>query len=250
MANDVLVSIDNVSFRYNGELALDSINFQVKKGEFLGIIGPNGSGKTTLLKIILGLLTPQTGKVTLFGENIKSFKQWSKIGYVPQRVITSFMRFPITVEEAVGMGRINGSRLFDFTSSEDREAIEESLKAVNMGRFKKKLLTQLSGGQQQRVFIARALASNPELLILDEPTVGVDVDSQAKFYQLLRDLNKKMKLTLILVSHDIDVVANEVETIACLNCKLVCHGTPKEVLKSNFIESLYGKGLKFVVHGH
>jgi zinc transport system ATP-binding protein len=131
-----------------------------------------------------------------------------------------------------------------------KKAVKDALRAVSMYNYHQKLLNQLSGGQQQRVFIARALASKPELLILDEPTVGVDVDSQAKFYQLLRDLNKQLNLTLVLVSHDIDVVAHEVNTLACINCKLICHGKPKDVINNNFMKKLYGKDLRFVIHGH
>ncbi len=238
MNDDIIVKISDVSFRYNGEPAVSDINLDIKRGEFLGIIGPNGSGKTTLLKIILGLLKPQKGSVQLFGVDIGGFKNWSKIGYVPQKAGSDVTSFPISGEEVVGMGGADGKRVTD------------ALTEVDMLPHRKRLLRELSGGQQQRIFIARALASKPELLILDEPTVGVDVQSQEKFYQLLRDLNRKLNLTLILVSHDIDVVAHEVSEIACISCKLIGHGKPKDVLKSDFLENLYGKELRFVVHGH
>ncbi len=238
MSNSIIVDIQDVSFSYNGQTALSEINLQIKRGEFLGIIGPNGSGKTTLLKIILGLLKPQKGSVQLFGQDINHFKSWSKIGYVPQKAGSNITNFPISVEEVVGMGGAS------------HEAVTDALTKVEMTTHRKRLLSELSGGQQQRVFIARALATKPELLILDEPTVGVDVDSQAKFYQLLRDLNQNLNLTLALVSHDIDVVAHEVNQIACLNSTLVCHGNPKQVLKKDFMDKLYGKELRFVVHGH
>lgn len=238
MKDDTLVKISDVSFAYNGESAVSDINLEIKRGEFLGIIGPNGSGKTTLLKIILGLLKPQKGEVQLFGQDMNRFKDWSKIGYVPQRAGSNVTSFPISVEEVVGM------------SGASEKSVMNALVEVEMVEHRKRLLRELSGGQQQRVFIARALATKPELLILDEPTVGVDVDSQAKFYQLLRDLNHNLSLTLALVSHDIDVVAHEVSEVACINCKLVCHGKPKDILKSDYLEKLYGKELRFVVHGH
>lgn len=238
MKDDTLVKISDVSFAYNGEPAVSDINLEIKRGEFLGIIGPNGSGKTTLLKIILGLLKPQKGEVQLFGQDMNRFKDWSKIGYVPQRAGSNVTSFPISVEEVVGMSGAN------------EKPVMNALVEVEMVEHRKRLLRELSGGQQQRVFIARALATKPELLILDEPTVGVDVDSQAKFYQLLRDLNHNLSLTLALVSHDIDVVAHEVSEVACINCKLVCHGKPKDILKSDYLEKLYGKELRFVVHGH
>jgi zinc transport system ATP-binding protein len=236
MSEDILVNIKNISFNYNGQPVLSDINLTIKRGEYLGILGPNGSGKTTLLKIVLGVLKPQEGSVQLFGQDIAHFMDWKKIGYVPQRVGLNGISFPISVEEVVGMG------------GADHKSIVESLSQVGMTKHRTKLLRELSGGQQQRVFIARALAMKPQLLILDEPTVGVDVESQTKFYHLLRNLNKNLKLTLVLVSHDIDVVAHEVSEIACINCKLVCHGKPKEVLREDFMNKLYGKELRFVVH--
>jgi zinc transport system ATP-binding protein len=238
MNNDTIVKITNVSYGYNNEPAISDINLEIKHGEFLGIIGPNGSGKTTLLKIILGLLKPQKGSVELFGEDIKRFTDWSKIGYVPQKAGAEVTKFPISVEEIVGMGGATKS------------SISDSLAEVEMLDHKHRLLRDLSGGQQQRVFIARALASKPKLLVLDEPTVGVDVESQASFYKLLRGLNQNHKLSLILVSHDIDVVAHEVSEVACINRTIVCHGKTQDIFKSNFMEKLYGKELEFVVHGH
>lgn len=238
MNNNTLVKISKVSFTYNEERVLDDINLEIKRGDFLGLIGPNGSGKTTLLKIILGLLKLQKGNISLFDQDIQSFNQWKKIGYVPQKAAAFISQFPITVEEVVSMGGAH------------KESVKVALAAVSMQNYNKKLISQLSGGQQQRVFIARALASKPELLILDEPTVGVDVDSQAKFYQLLRDLNKNLNLTLVLVSHDIDVVAHEVSTLACINSKLICHGNPKDIITSDFMKKIYGKDLRFVIHAH
>ncbi len=233
-----IVAVNNVSFRYQNELVLENITLTINRGDFLGLVGPNGSGKTTLLKIIVGLLKPTTGAVELFGQPAEYFSDWAKIGYVPQKAALVNVRFPITVAEVVGM---NGG---------NKESIRRALQAVDMVEQKMKLLNELSGGQQQRVFIARALVSRPQLLILDEPTVGVDVDSQLKFYQLLRNLNQKYDLTLVLVSHDIDVVAHEMKTIACLNKTLICHGEPKTVLQGNFIDKLYGKHLRLIIHDH
>jgi zinc transport system ATP-binding protein len=250
MKNKSIITIQNVNFTYNAEEVLSDINLDVLQGEFLGIIGPNGSGKTTLLKIMLGLLKPQSGSVRLFGQNISGFKDWSKIGYVPQKAGSAITQFPITVEEVVSLGLVSNNRLFDFAQAEDRGRIRESLAAVGLEKSRNRILNELSGGQQQRAFIARALVSQPELLVLDEPTVGVDVNSQAIFYELLRDLNRNLNLTLILVSHDIEVVAHEVTQIACINRTIVSHGHPKDVLAGNFIQKLYGKDLRFVVHDH
>lgn len=238
MTNEIIVKLENVTFDWGGEPAIENINLEIKRGDFLGIIGPNGSGKTTLLKAMLNLLTPQKGRIELFGQDINSFRDWSKIGYVPQCAGLGVANFPISAAEVVGMGGASA------------KVIAQALKEVEMQEFSNHIINKLSGGQQQRVFIARALASQPELLILDEPTVGVDSQSQESFYKLLHKLNKDLNLTLVLVSHDIDVVAHEVNQIACINRKLICHGTPRTVLKSGFMEKLYGKDLHFVIHGH
>jgi zinc transport system ATP-binding protein len=250
MTNSPIISIRNVSYKYNHEPVLSDINLEVSQGEYLGIIGPNGSGKTTLLKIILGILKPSHGYISLFGSNIHEFENWSRIGYVPQKAGSAITQFPITTEEIVSLGITNNSRIFDFFTKEDKQAIDESLAAVGIENLRKRLINELSGGQQQRAFIARALVSHPDLLILDEPTVGVDVNSQEKFYGLLQDLNRKLKITLVLVSHDIEVVAHEVTKVVCINRTIISHGHPKDVMAGNFIEKLYGKDLRLVVHGH
>ncbi|MEK7165512.1 MAG: metal ABC transporter ATP-binding protein [Patescibacteria group bacterium] len=247
---NTLVSVDNVGFAYNGEKVLEHISFDVGRGDFLGLIGPNGSGKTTLLRIILGLLVPQEGEVKLFGKPVSGFKEWGRIGYVPQRATYFDTRFPITVAEVVGLGRVMKAGLFQQLDSRDQAAIDEALLEVGLREHKNTPLVQLSGGQQQRVLIAKALSAQPELLILDEPTVGDDVEAQDKFYEELTQLNQKRNLTMILVSHDIDVVVNEVNKLACLNKRLIYHGGAKEFIKGNYLEKLYGKSRRFVLHGH
>ena len=237
MKNNI-INISNLSFAYNQETVLEKVSLMINKGDFLGLIGPNGSGKTTLLKIMLGLLQPTSGEVLLFGQKTTKFKDWQKIGYVAQKAGFNPTGFPITVEEVIAMA---GGK---------KEEIEEVLKLTDILDKKKKLLSELSGGQQQRVFIARALLNKPELLILDEPTVGIDSQSQIKFYELLRKLNRENELTLILVSHEIDVVAKEVNSVACINKNLIYHGHPQELLKSDLIEKLYGKHQRLIAHQH
>jgi zinc transport system ATP-binding protein len=247
--NKPIVEIENLCFSYQGDETLCSVTFIVEKGDFLGLIGPNGSGKTTLLRVILGLLTAQNGTVKLFGKKITEFNEWTKIGYVPQKATYIETSIPINVWEIVSLGRVAKTGIGNFFKNEDTQAIEKALSSVDMLEHKDSLITELSGGQQQRVFIAKALASEPELLILDEPTVGVDVAAQDEFYQLLAKLNQK-GLTLIIVSHDIDVIVNEVNKVACLNKKLVYHGTPKDFIKEDYLEKLYGKARKFILHDH
>lgn len=245
-----IIELKDINFSYNGEPVLENISVTVGKGEYTGIIGPNGGGKTTLMKIILGLLRPTSGHVTLFGKDIGVFQDWAKIGYVPQRAAQINIHFPITVAEAVGQGRIARKGMFKKFSQDDESAINKALNISGIKHLEQRLIADLSGGERQRVFIARALASEPELLILDEPAVGVDLPSQEKFYQFLKDLNIKLGLSILFVSHDIDVLANQASCLICLNRGLVCHGTPREIFKEGQLEKLYGKNVKFVLHGH
>lgn len=245
-----IIEVKDVSFGYTNELVLKDVQLNIHRGDYVGVIGPNGGGKTTLLKVMLGLLKPKTGTVKLFGKDIRVFKDWAKIGYVPQKAVNFDAQFPATVEEVVAMGLYGKIGLFRHLKKEDKNKIQSALVSVSMADFKERLIGDLSGGQQQRVFIARALVSDPEVIFLDEPTVGVDVHAQEDFYRLLEKLNHEMNLTLILVSHDIDVVANEVTELACVNQTIVYHGNPKEFVKGDYIKKLYGKDSKFILHDH
>ncbi len=233
-----IIELKNVRFSYGGEPVLDHINLTVDAGDYIGVIGPNGGGKTTLIRLVLGLLTPQKGSVRLWGNDISTFTDWVKIGFVPQRTGQNDFRLPITVEEVVGFGSMHASDV--------RSALEH----VGIAELATHRLSELSGGQQQKTFIAKALAAGPELLILDEPTVGVDVKAQDDFYQLVARLNKEDGLTIIMVSHDIDVVVNEVSKLACINKKIVYHGQPKGFLEKDYLTKLYGKTRKLILHGH
>lgn len=241
--NDPIIKIDNVSFNYNHREVLANINLTVNKGDFLGVIGPNGGGKSTLIKLILGVLRPREGEVYLWGERVNKFKDWWRIGYVPQRAEAMSFHFPITVAETVDMGLVGAK-------PSGAKTVSQALQAVGLAGFEKRILNELSGGEQQRVFIARALVSNPELLVLDEPTAGVDAEAQEEFYAFLKKLNREMKLTLIMVSHDVDVVVNEVTMMVCINKQMVCHVPPHEFVKGDYLEKTYGKDMKMVVHGH
>jgi zinc transport system ATP-binding protein len=247
---NIIIDIQKVNYKYGLQPVLSDINLKIGQGDYIGIIGPNGGGKTTLLKIILGLIKPDSGQVKIFNQDIKYFAEKYRIGYVPQRAINFDFAFPATVTEVVGMGRFAKLGLLHTIGKSDLEIIHTVLDQVEMSEYKNHLIGKLSSGQQQRVFIARALASQPEILFLDEPTVGVDTPTQESFYKLLKDLNQNQRITLILVSHDIDVIANEVNLIACLNQKIVYCGKPKEFIKADYLEHLYGHGLKHILHGH
>lgn len=244
------IEVNNVSFSYNGQPVLDNISFSVNNGEYLGIIGPNGGGKTTLIKIILGLLKPTTGTVKIFGTDIKEFQEKSLIGYVPQRISQVASQFPATVKEVIETGRTARIGLFKRYTKDDGLAIEKAIEVAGVARLKHRLIEDLSGGERQRVFIARALSAEPKILILDEPSAGVDLASQEQFYTFIQKLNQELGLTILFISHDIDVVAHEVKCLLCLNKNLVCHGNPREFLKEEQMEKLYGKKVKFILHGH
>lgn len=237
-----IIELTHVSFSYTSqEKALDAITFSLHKGDYLGIVGPNGGGKSTLLKVMLGLLKPAEGSVKLFGQPVERFKDWYKIGYVPQKTSVE-INFPVTVEEVVTMGRYGKRGLFHFPANEDREKVHQALKQVAIFELRNRQISDLSGGQQQRVFIARALASEPEVIFLDEPTAGVDVKTQKQFYALLRKLNKELDLTLILVTHELDIVAHEATELAYVNCSLGYYGNPEEFLKGAYFHELIGRG--------
>jgi zinc transport system ATP-binding protein len=243
------VELEDIAFGYGEVPVLEGINLTVQPGDFLGIIGPNGSGKTTLLRIMLGLLEPTRGTVRLFGHPPPSFRQWGRLGYVPQKA-TLDPALPATVHEVVATGLVPTLGLFGRISGRQRQRIAEVLGHVGMHAHATARIGALSTGQQQRVLIARALVSNPELLILDEPTGGVDPEAQTSFYALLQHLNRERDVTLILVSHDIGVVAKEVTKLACLNRRLIFHGRPGDFLSDAALTALYGPSVRVVSHQH
>lgn len=242
------IKLDNVSFAYGSHSVLQNLTFSVYKGEYLGIIGPNGGGKTTLIKIILGLLNPTNGTVTLFGKDRHDFKEKHRIGYVPQRVMQADKDFPATVFEVVRTGRIPRLGFFERFSKEDIEVVNRAMDIAGIAKYRDTLVGNLSGGERQRVFIARALAGEPEVLILDEPTVGVDIAAQKTFYEFLASLNRDHHLTILFISHDVDIISQETKTVLCLNHNMVCHGLPQNLLDENILKQLYGEHSKRAPH--
>jgi zinc transport system ATP-binding protein len=229
--NETLLEIDHASFAYSeGNEVLHDVSLSVAKGEYLGLIGPNGGGKTTLLKLALGLLRPSSGTIRWFGVDISRFKEWYRIGYISQKAIEFDSLFPATVEEVVLMGRYARRGFWHRIIASDKEKASAALKEVGMYEFRERRISDLSGGQKQRIFIARALASEPEILILDEPTTGVDQDTQEQFYRLLKELNERMKLTIVLVSHDLERIAREVNRVAIIERSITYYPDPREAV--------------------
>lgn len=244
-----LIEVQDVSFAYEHQSVLEHVSFTIEPGEYVGIVGPNGGGKTTLLKILVGLLTPTSGSVRMAGISPTSSNQRSLVGYVPQRVSQDQAAFPATVYELVESGRTIKHGLFGRFTETDRQAIDRALEVAGIEDLKDRLMSELSGGQRQRVYVARALASEPKLLILDEPFVGVDVTTQQEFYAFLKKLNEEQGLTILFVSHDIDAIAEEVKSILCLNRGLLCSGSPTLLHEPQVMDHLYGKKIMHI-HRH
>jgi len=245
-----IVEVKNVSFSYGKEKVLENIDFSVHQGDYLGVIGPNGAGKTTLLKIMLGLLKPDTGSINLFGVPLSEFKDWKRIGYVPQKATNFDSNFPVTVFDVVMMGRYCCLSIFCRIKKDDRAMVRQALEQVDMWEYRDRLIGDLSGGQQQRVFIARALATSPEIIFLDEPTTSIDQQMHDEFYQVLRKLNYESGLTLVLISHDIEMVTKEAMHIACIDRTLVCYTNPEEFLKDSESKNMWGQNVKIIIPHH
>jgi zinc transport system ATP-binding protein len=239
-----------LSYQIDGTDILKEINFVIKKGEYSALIGPNGGGKTTLVRLLLGLEKKSAGEIRLFGKDQKAFKSWDKIGYVPQRVSQVDQYFPATVEEVVKMGRTAKRGLFKKESPSDREAVASAMEKMDVTNLRNKLIGELSGGQRQRVMISRALASEPEVLILDEPNTGVDMVSQNSFYALLRELNQKDGMTILFITHDVGVIADDIQSMLCINQTLLSCSNPHEVLSCSEMSKLYGIDAHLIHHHH
>jgi zinc transport system ATP-binding protein len=245
-----LIVLRGVSFRYDGAPALVDIDLTIREGDFLAIIGPNGSGKTTLVKVALGLLEPSSGSVEVFGKPLKEFSDWRKIGYVPQKATHIDPFFPASVEEVVGMALMSNRRPRARSGRAGRGEILRALDDVGMADYGKWAIGRLSGGQQQRVFIARALVTSPRILFLDEPTTGVDTETQTSFYDMLDRLNSREGLTIVLVTHDIGIVNKHVTSVACLNQRLVYHGSHEDFCRSGVFRDMVTRGDHFISHEH
>jgi ABC-type Mn2+/Zn2+ transport system ATPase subunit len=237
-----IIKFSNTTISYNSRVALEKINLEVQEGEFLGIIGPNGSGKTTLLKAILGLSLPIQGSVQIFDCSCEKLRchHRARIGYLPQKELVD-PTFPVTVWEAVMMGRYSSIGLFHYPTRKDQQIVQQALDEVGMSGYVDHPVGQLSGGQQQRVLIARALAQRPEVLLLDEPTTGIDAPTQHTILDLVRKLHREHRLTVLLVTHDINMVSPMVDRLVLLKTRLYAAGPPSEVLNKETLSQIYGK---------
>ena len=238
-----VIQCTDMQFGYDRKPVLENVNISIPDGDFVCVVGPNGSGKTTLLKLALGLLKPTAGKIEIFGKPPEQVR--NRIGYVPQHPRLDPL-FPVTALDVTLMGRLGRTRTFGAWLGRDKERAMEALAEVGLADHNDLHFASLSGGQKQRVLIARALASDPLMLLLDEPTAGLDAHIEESFYRLLQSLNEK--LTIILVSHDLGFVSGFVKSVVCVGKDVVIH--PTSNITGEVIANLYGSDMKLIRHDH
>ena len=240
MSGEKVVEIKDLSFAYDGEVVLRDVNLAVGEGQFVSMIGPNGGGKTTLLKLLLGLYRPAKGSVKIFGDTPEKARH--RVGYMPQHSMAD-AQFPVTVMDVVLTGRVRPVGIY---GAADKAAAARALSDVVLAGMEKKPFSSLSGGQRQRVLIARALSSDPDLLLLDEPTANLDFQVAEEFYALLKKLNER--LTIVLVSHDLGLVSRTVQSVICVNRAVETHATSE--LTGDVLNEIYGSAMRLVHHEH
>ncbi len=234
------VEFRDVTVEYENRIALEDVSFGIERGEFIGIVGSNGSGKTTLLKTILGLVEPAKGEVFILGMDVRTHLKEirEKIGYVPQKTRIN-PKMPVLVKEVVLMGRYGKIGLFRSPRQKDMEIVKKALEEVDMYDLKDEPFGHLSGGQQQRVYLARALAQESEIMLLDEPTTGLDVSSQRSIIELIARLKEEKDLTVLFVTHDVNSIARVSDRVMYLKNRIVAFGTLEEVCKEEVLRNVY-----------
>lgn len=223
-----ILEVNNVSFGYEQNLVLDRIDFSVFKGDFVAIIGANGAGKSTLLKLLINEIKAKQGSIKIFDKEIAQFREWTKIGYVAQNAIGT-NQLPATVEEVVRTNLYSKMRLFEFYKRHHKEEVKLALAKVGMEESINKLVYNLSRGQQQRVSLARVLVNEPILMLLDEPTTGIDVETAISLYKLLKRMNEEMGITIVMITHDLAQVAKYASRVLCVENRYVYELTEEEV---------------------
>jgi zinc/manganese transport system ATP-binding protein/zinc transport system ATP-binding protein len=240
-----LLELDQVSFGYGSQLALENVSLHLHPGQFAALVGPSGAGKTTLLKLILGTLQPSRGDICFHGESLKNGAS-PRIGYVPQLESVDW-NFPITVEQAIWMGQVRNKNPWPWIRSGERKQVEGMLERLGIADLARRHIRDLSGGQQQRVFLARALISRPDLLVLDEPTVGLDIQTAEMILVLLAELNRQ-GITLLMTTHDLNAAAAHLPWVICLNRQVIAQGTPEEVFNEQVLSETYRGDMLVIRH--
>jgi len=245
-----ILELHDVDVTRDSELVIQHANFTIDTGDYVGLVGPNGGGKTTLILSILNFLPRVKGVIRLFGVDIDKFSAWEKVAYISQNATNFDNKFPLTVRELVSLGRIRKGNIGRRFKHEDWAAVDDSINFMGLTDVAYKRVGQLSGGQKQRVFVAKALARSPELILLDEPIVGVDAATQEKFYKKLSDLNTKKRTTILLVTHDLTSVFCRMSKVLCVNRQVEMAQITDSLDPDSLLKRAYGEHFHFVFHRH
>lgn len=245
-----ILELQNVDVARSSDLVIQNANFTIQTGDYVGLVGPNGGGKTTLILSLLNFLPRAKGTIRLFGIDIDKFSAWEKVAYISQTATSFDNKFPLTVRELVSLGRIKKRNVARRFTSEDWNAVDDSIAFMGLSEVADKRIGELSGGQKQRVFVAKVLARNPEIIFLDEPIVGVDAATQEKFYKKLSDLNTERKTTILLVTHDLTSVFCRMSKVMCVNRQVEIAEITQDLDANAFLKRAYGEHFHFVFHRH
>lgn len=246
-----IVSTELLSCSYREGRVLEDVSFRVDRGDYVGIVGPNGSGKSTLIKALLGLVTISRGGASLFGTPLAAFRDWHKVGYLPQSLHLVNPVFPATVHETVGLGLLSLKRFPKRLNRDDKTKISTILEELAISDLEHKLVGELSGGQLQRVLLARAIVNDPELLVLDEPTAALDPETRGRFYAMIADINRSRGVTVLLVTHDSGAIGEHASKMLYLDKKILFYGSFDEFCHSPEMSSLFGEHSQHIMcHRH
>ena len=246
-----IVTTELLSCSYREGRVLEDVSFQVERGDYVGIVGPNGSGKSTLIKALLGLVTINKGSATLFGTPLSGFRDWHKVGYLPQSLQLVNPVFPATVHETVGLGLLSLKRFPKRLNRADKDKINTILDELGVLDLEHKLIGELSGGQLQRVLLARAIVNDPELLVLDEPTAALDPETRGRFYAMIADINRTRGVTVLLVTHDSGAIGEHASKMLYLDKKILFYGSFDQFCCSPEMSSMFGEHTQHLMcHRH
>lgn len=246
-----VVSLSRLSFTYQSTDVLSDISLDIHAGDYLAVVGPNGSGKTTLIKVLLGLLKPSAGSALLFGTPTEAFRDWHRIGYLPQNPPALSTQFPATVGEIVSLGLLSRKRIPRRIGKADAAAVEKALALLDIASLKRTLIGELSGGQQQRVLVARAMVSEPELLILDEPTAALDPEIREIFFTTLAKLHREKGTAVVIVTHDIGGIGQYASRLLYLDKKIIFYGGFDDFCSSHDVTNYFGEFSQHIIcHRH
>ena len=235
-----VIQTNSLSVNYDKSEAVSNISFSIERGDFVGLAGPNGAGKTTLVKAILGLLPLSKGSIELFGQSQKEYTDWGKIGYLPQKASTINPLFPATVQEIVTLGLLSGQNYPKRLSKTDVEQTDKVLHELDIFDLKKLMFSELSGGQQQKVLLARALVSQPEALIFDEPSTALDPESRETFFKMLERLNKEKGITILFITHDTGYIGQYANKLMYIDKNLIYYGMFSDFCRSEKMNTYFG----------